>query len=105
MALRKPSLESARVSAGELTLGEFGSVVWDREERPRVNMLKLGRGGAAIVTDSGVGGLATREGQDTFEGREQRTTSHGLGARLGRLLILGNNGSLGLVWPRSMTVS
>lgn len=36
-------------------MGEFGSVVWDREERPRVNMLKLGRGGAAIVTDLGGG--------------------------------------------------
>lgn len=42
MALRKPSLESARCSAGELTLGELGSDVCDREDRPRVNMLKLG---------------------------------------------------------------
>lgn len=49
MALRKPSLESARCSAGELTLGEFGSEVWDKEERPRVNMLKLGR--AAMVEE------------------------------------------------------
>lgn len=53
MAFRKPSLESALVSAGELTLGELGSVVCDREERPRVNMLKLGRAGAAIVRDLG----------------------------------------------------
>lgn len=42
IALRKPSLESARCSAGELTLGELGSEDWDRLERPRVNMLKLG---------------------------------------------------------------
>lgn len=42
IALRKPSLESARCSAGELTLGELGSEVWDRFESPRVNMLKLG---------------------------------------------------------------
>lgn len=42
MALRKPSLESARCSAGELTLGELGSEDWDRLESPRVNMLKLG---------------------------------------------------------------
>lgn len=51
MAFRKPILESALVSAGELTLGELGSVVCDRDESPRVNMLKLGRAGAAIVTD------------------------------------------------------
>lgn len=50
-------------------MGEFGSVVWDREERPRVNMLKLGRGGAAIVTD--LGGVDAGE-QDTFEGRIKR---------------------------------
>lgn len=51
MAFRKPILESALVSAGELTFGELGSVVCDRDESPRVNMLKLGRAGAAIVTD------------------------------------------------------
>lgn len=47
MALRKPSLESARCSAGELTLGELGSLVCDKDDRPRVNMLKLGR--AAMI--------------------------------------------------------
>lgn len=51
MAFRKPNLESALVSAGELTLGEFGSADWDSDESPLVNMLKFGRGGAAIVTE------------------------------------------------------
>lgn len=59
MALRKPSLESARCSAGELTLGEFGSEVWDREDRPRVNMLKVGR--AAMVAEDRAGGEETGE--------------------------------------------
>lgn len=65
MAFRKPNLESALVSAGELTLGELGSLVCDREESPRVNMLKLGRAGAAIVTDLELVKAGCRE---TFEG-------------------------------------
>lgn len=60
MALRKPSLESARCSAGELTFGEPGSEVWDREDKPRVNILKLGR--AAMVAEV--------NGADEEEGRE-----------------------------------
>lgn len=51
IALRKPSLESARCSAGELTLGELGSEVCDKEDRPRVNMLKLGR--VAMIAGDG----------------------------------------------------
>lgn len=51
MALRKPSFESARCSAGELTFGELGSEVWDRDDRPRVNILRLGR--AAMFAKDG----------------------------------------------------
>jgi hypothetical protein len=51
MVLRKFRFASSRCSAGELTLGELGSVLWlwEREERPLVN--KLGR--AAMVIKNG----------------------------------------------------
>lgn len=41
MVLNKLRLASSRCSAGELTFGEFASVLWEREESPLVN--KLGR--------------------------------------------------------------
>ncbi len=39
--MRKFRFASSRWSAGELTLGEFGSLLWEREETPLVN--KVGR--------------------------------------------------------------
>ena len=45
MVLRKFRFASSRWSAGEATLGELGSLLWERPESPLVN--KLGR--AAIV--------------------------------------------------------
>lgn len=67
MALRKPSLESARCSAGELTLGELGSDVCDSEDRPLVNMLKLGR--AAMIA----GGRQTKRlRREVREGKLRR---------------------------------
>ena len=41
IVLNRLRFASSRCSAGELTLGELGSVLWESEERPRVN--KLGR--------------------------------------------------------------
>lgn len=47
MVLNKFRFASSRCSAGELTLGELASVLWEREERPLVN--RLGR--AAMVNE------------------------------------------------------
>lgn len=41
MVFRKLRFASSRCSAGELTLGELASVLWESEESPLVN--KLGR--------------------------------------------------------------
>lgn len=55
MDLKRLRLASSRCSAGELTLGELGSTLWERDESPLVNKLGL----LAIV--SGYHTLCVRE--------------------------------------------
>jgi hypothetical protein len=51
------ALAPARCSAGEPTLGELGSLLCEREDKPLVNMLRRGLPGAAILNDVCVWGL------------------------------------------------
>lgn len=67
MALRKLRFASSRWSAGELTLGELGSVVlWESPDRPRVKRAGLAAMACEVVgraVERGYRGGNAKKGQ------------------------------------------